>query len=217
MAMNSHRRAAFTLLEVLLTLVVLTAVAAVAIPQLGGLLADRKLDRAADQLRIEMTRARVESMRKGRVLMMEMGAETGQFRIRPYSSLSDATESDQVMSGTSALLNGADQANFAAPMAETIATQNFELPENVVFGAVSVASSTRSTQISQEAAVVPVSGTEEVQDQVLEYSTPILFYPDGTTSTAVAEVLHEGVGSLMVRLRGITGDVTISPGATGAP
>ncbi|MEM9644225.1 MAG: prepilin-type N-terminal cleavage/methylation domain-containing protein [Planctomycetota bacterium] len=215
--MNSHRRAAFTLLEVLLTLVVLTAVAAVAIPQLGGLLADRKLDRAADQLRIEMTRARVESMRKGRVLMMEMGAETGQFRIRPYSSLSDATESDQVMSGTSALLNGADQANFAAPMAETIATQNFELPENVVFGAVSVASSTRSTQISQEAAVVPVSGTEEVQDQVLEYSTPILFYPDGTTSTAVAEVLHEGVGSLMVRLRGITGDVTISPGATGAP
>ena len=64
-------RPAFTLLELLLTLAVLAALTAVAIPQIGLLAGDRRLVRGGDLLRVGMTRLRVDAMRQGRVLMLE--------------------------------------------------------------------------------------------------------------------------------------------------
>ncbi|NND97551.1 MAG: prepilin-type N-terminal cleavage/methylation domain-containing protein, partial [Pirellulaceae bacterium] len=58
---------AFTLLELLLAIAIVAALSAVAIPQIGMMLGDRRLVRAADQLRIEITERRVEAMREGRV------------------------------------------------------------------------------------------------------------------------------------------------------
>jgi len=204
-------RAGFTLLEVLLTLAILTAIAAVMLPQLGGLLDGRRLDRAADLMRIEMTRARIAAMRGGQTMMLEVQPETGQFRVRPYSSLSDATETDQAMPGTSALLTGADQATFVpVPQDAAAETKDLELPETIVFGAVAVAATARSAEIAQNAAGTAAT----IEGAGGPYSTPILFYSDGTCSTAAVEVKHAEMGTLVVKLRGITGEVTVQDGVT---
>lgn len=210
-------RSAFTLLELLLTLAVLAAIAAVAIPRAGGMLGGRRLVRAADQLRVEMTRLRVKAMREGRPMMFEAQLQQGAFRVRPFYSLSDATESADRPSGPSALVSGAKQANVAQGVgpaggganAGGPATANsgrepkrIELAEGVTVADVSVVSAARAAEITRSGAGQQTQG----------WSRPILFYPDGTTSTAAVTLHHETTGSLVVRLRGITGEATISDG-----
>lgn len=218
-----RRPAAFTLLELLLTLAVLAATAAVVLPQLGGLIGDRRLVRAADQLRIEMTRLRVEAMREGKVMMLEGAIEGGSLRVRPYLSMSDATESMETV-GPSALLSGAKQDTFRLETTQVAEPREIELPENVVFAGLNVVSSVRAAVIEQADSGVADSGVGGVAATPMAtsssggsgadvatagWSRPILFYPDGSTSTATVTLRHETMGSINVRLRGITGDTTI--------
>jgi hypothetical protein len=49
-----------------------------------------------------------------------------------------------------------------------------------------------------------------VANQAEGWSRPILFYPDGSTSTAVVTLTNPTLGKVVIRLRGITGDVTVS-------
>ncbi|TWU65742.1 prepilin-type N-terminal cleavage/methylation domain-containing protein [Crateriforma conspicua] len=196
---------AFTLLEMLLTLAVLTAVAAVALPQLDVLLSGSRLERAADQMRIEMTRTRVDAMRQGKVLMMEVVPETGDFRVRAYNSLSDATETAEINPGSSALLTGADQAMAMPVQTDEIPVKEFTLPDNVTFGGVTVASTVRSMQVVQDAA----SDTAVMDEPIGDTASPILFYPDGTTSTAAIQLQNAIGEGKLVMIRGITGEVAI--------
>ncbi len=213
---------AFTLIELLLTLVVLTIIISVAIPQSMSLLGDRRLLRGASQLQVEMTQLRVDAMREGRVMMLEAQLSGGALRVRPFSSLSDATESDQTTGMPSALLSGAKQAtvNVAQESPED-AGRVIELPEDVTVESISVVASMRGAQIQQQlstqqpsaAMAMPESsssGAESVNEFLGEWSQPIMFYADGTTSTATISLTHPSVGRILVRLRGITGDVTAS-------
>jgi hypothetical protein len=80
------------------------------------------------------------------------------------------------------------------------AGKTIELGEDVVVQSVATVSAARSFQIEQAAATDSAGG----------WSTPVLFYPDGTTSTAVVTLSHETMGKVVVKLRGITGDATVS-------
>jgi prepilin-type N-terminal cleavage/methylation domain-containing protein len=194
------RRFAFTLLELLLTLAVLAAIAAVAIPQTGILLGDRRLVRAGDQLRVEMTRLRVDAMRQGRVIMLEGMVEGNSFRIKPFFSISDSTEALDQTGSQSGLLTGATQ-GIAVPVdVDESSEQTIELPEAVFVTSVGVVSAARASEIEQAT----------LANQGQGWSRPILFYPDGSTSTALITLSHETVGKVVVKIRGITGDVTVS-------
>jgi type II secretory pathway pseudopilin PulG len=191
---------AFTLLELLLSLAVLAALTAVAIPQVGLLAGDRRLVRGGDLLRVEMTRLRVDAMREGRVLMLEGLLEGNSFRARPYYSASDATEAlDQTGTQTS-LLTGASEGVVTILEQPSESQESIDLPEDITVEAVGVVSAARSMEIEQL--------TES--DRSEGWSRPILFYPDGSTSTAVVTLSNPKLGRIVVRLRGITGDVTVS-------
>ncbi len=182
-----------------MTLAVFAALASIAVPQFASLLGDRGLVRAGDQVQIAMLRLRVEAMREGRVMMIEGNNETGEMRIRPYFSMSDSTETLDQTGSQSALLTGADQATIM-PMTETeVETRAIELPENVRFSGVMVASAARSMMIQQD----------QQTEMMGEWGSPVLFYPDGTTSTARVTLLHSDIGTINVDLRGVTGDVTV--------
>lgn len=194
------RRTAFTLLELLLTLAVLAAIAAVSIPQVGLLMGDRRLVRAGDQLRVEMTRLRVESMRQGRVMMLEAMVEGASFRIKPFSSATDATEAFDQTGSQSGMLSGATQGIVTAITADPSVEETIELPENVIVSAVGVVSAARAMEIEQLT----------VANQSEGWSRPVLFYPDGSTSTAIITLSDPTLGKVIVKIRGITGDVTVS-------
>jgi prepilin-type N-terminal cleavage/methylation domain-containing protein len=194
------RRTAFTLLELLLTLSVLAAIAAVAIPQAGLLLGDRQLVRAADQLRVEMTRLRVDAMREGRVMILEGMLEGNSVRIKPFYSIADSTEAMDQTGSQSGLLSGATQGVVVAIDPNEEAQRQLELPEDVVISSVAVVSAARAAEIEQLS----------LADQGQGWSRPILFYPDGSTSTGAVALSHSTVGRVVVKIRGITGDVTVS-------
>ena len=186
----------------------MAAIAAVAIPQVGTLLGDRRIVRAADQLRIEMTGLRVKAMRGGRVMMLQCMLDEGQFKMRPYFSLADATEAIDQTGSQSTLLNSADQASVAiiAP-AEGEEEELIDLPEDVKIPTVAVVSAARASEIEQQI----------LGEQADGWSQPILFYTNGTTSTAAITLTHATHGRMTVKLRGITGDVTIGEVTGGAP
>ncbi len=195
---RSPRSAGFTLLELLLAMAVLAAIAAVSIPHFDLLLGDRRLVRAGEQIRIEMTRLRVESMRQGRVLMLQAMTGGNSVRIQPYQSVVDATEAIDQTGSQSALLSGANQGTMTTIATETL-ERSIELPARVTVESVRVASAARGFEIEQSSLAGQSAG----------WSRPILFYPDGSTSTG-ALVLHlESTGHLTVKLRGITGEVTV--------
>lgn len=194
------RRNAFTLLELLLTLSVLAALTAVTIPQVGVLLGDRRLVRAGNQLRVEMTRLRVDAMREGRVMMLEAMVEGNSLRIKPFFSASDSTEAMDQTGSQSGLLTGATQGTAVRLEVDETAEETFELPDNVVVATVGVVSAARAMEIGQAT----------LGDQTEGWSQPILFYPDGSTSTAAVTLSSDLVGRVIVKIRGITGDVTVS-------
>lgn len=194
-------RGAFTLLEVLLAIAILAALSAVVIPQIGSVLGDQQIAGAASQLRAEMTRLRVRAMREGRVMMLEGMIDSGQLRIKPYFSMQDSVEALDQTGSQSALLQGAEQAAVDTDIAtdSSESEEIIELPEGVSVESVGVTSAARAMQIEQEA----------LSDQGQGWSRPILFYPDGVTSTGTILLKHEKNGKRAVKIRGITGDVTI--------
>lgn len=194
------RRTAFTLLELLLTLAVLAALTAVSIPQVGLLMGDRRLVRAGDLLRVEMTRLRVDAMREGRVMMLEAMVEGNSIRIKPFYSTTDATEALDQTGSQAGMLTGATQGVVTAVVQEPGVEETIELPEDVVVGGVAVVSAARAMEIEQLS----------ISNQTEGWGRPILFYPDGSTSTAVVILSNPTLGKVIVKLRGITGDVTVS-------
>ncbi len=196
-------RRAFTLLELLLAITVLAAIGAVVIPNITSMLGDQRIVRAAEQLQGEMTRMRIDAMRQGRIMMLDAPLQANAITKRPFYSLSDAIETDALDGQQSGLMVGAEQASVVAlPQAETEET-TVQLPEDVLIESVQVVSTVRALSIAAD----PTAASDS---QAACCSTQILFYPDGTTSNAAVTLIHPEVGRITVKLRGITGDVTLS-------
>jgi prepilin-type N-terminal cleavage/methylation domain-containing protein len=206
------RSSGFTIVELLLALAILVTLAAMVVPSFTGLLADRRVLRAGDQLRVEFMQARLSAMRSGRTYMVQLSTETHQLRIRPWVDANDMTEALDQTGGTSALLTGGNA--MAASMQEVdvaAEAREVDLPEGVTIANLNVQASQRSFMIESQVQAEAAVG----------WGQPILFYPDGTTSTAAVTVTSEGVGQVIILLRGLTGEATVTdvlpvPEAAGA-
>lgn len=212
-------RGGFTLLELFLTLTVLLALSALVLPNFLSILGSRQLVRGADGFRNAMVDARVEAMRSGRPQILRVQLNGNGFALQPMYSLNDVTEAaDQMGQGTAAAMGGMP---VAAPQIQQQQQQNLQppqlepsesagpladplgenrLPEGVVFGGVQVIANARSATLQQSGAVAGGDG----------WSQPIMFYADGTTSNAIVEVASEENGRVLIRLRGLTGETTVS-------
>lgn len=198
---RNQTRSGFTLIELLLTLAILVSIVAMVVPIFGILLSDRRLARAGDQMRVEMMQTRLLAMRTGRTQMLQLRIGTAEARVKPYFDMNDLTEAVDQTGNSSALLTGgtATPAVFqAADVAEV--TRAIELPPDVMIGEAKVESTQRSFMIDTQALAETADG----------WSQPILFYPDGTTSTAGVTFTQSEAGRIIVVLRGLTGEVIVS-------
>lgn len=174
---------AFTLLETLLVLALFVIMAALAWPALEQPLAGQRLRRAADQVRAHWVRARNKAMLSG---------ETYSFRYLPGSGESRLERSATSASGPQAASAGGTQAGAGHQGA---AAAEEDLPEGIIF-------------LPAPGEAQPRGGVDMVQPSSAAdglWSPPILFYPDGTATTARVVLKGQGDRHIAVQLRGLTG------------
>jgi prepilin-type N-terminal cleavage/methylation domain-containing protein len=187
-------RRAFTLLEVMLTLGLLVIVAALAWPAFEKPFAGMRLRKAADQVRAEWATARVEAINSGQPYLFHYAIGEGRFCTECYSP--GAAQEGSTL-GTGLLPTGQVSTGIGAGGA----AGERSLPEGVTFAAGETAPDTRAAMIAAE---MQQSGMAETGS-----SDPILFYPDGTTSTARLVLKNEYDRYIELQLRGLTGVVSV--------
>ena len=173
-------RGALTVLEVLLTLCLLVVLASLAIPAVSRPLAGYRLRKAAEQIRVEWGRARVDAMYSGITHVFRSCAGDNRYWIERQTGCDAATDA---ISNT-----GSDRAAQEANPSHRVP---HSLPEGVRFAADRPSSQAES----------------QTADSVADRS--ILFFPDGTTSTVRLTLRNQHDRCIEVALRGLTGMATV--------
>lgn len=169
-----------TLLELVLVLAVLVVVAALVVPSLDRPFAAQRLRSAAHLVRSTLTKARVEAMRSGEVQLFRFQPETGDYRVERFAGLEGIVEQSGAAAGA-----GLDAQGEAGV-----------LTEGIVFLASDRAANARDQFVEMSHGSAAGEGA---------WSVPIMFYADGTTSTARVLLRGEYGMSVELFLRGLTG------------
>jgi prepilin-type N-terminal cleavage/methylation domain-containing protein len=205
----------FTLLEVILVLALLVAITMVAGTNLRGGFRQQRLRKAAEQVRVEWARARVQAIKTGRVQVFHHALQGNRFFSMPQASLDDPPV-EVYGTPTSGLPQPTGQpAGFANPINPQLSTdlssvRQQELPQGVLFLAVDVRFDQRSAiQLNQAAdpnsLTQVMSGFDRTSTPVEQWGMPIYFFPDGTSSTAQLVLLNDRNEAITLYLRGLTG------------
>jgi len=197
------RRPAFTLLEMLLALAVLVAAAAIASPAIFGPLENYRLRKSGELVRARWAKARNDAMKSGRTLVFRFQPGQRAFEVVPFQNDQDFIESSQ-------LFQSAPMAN-QQPMAAQVgaAVKSEQLPEGTRFVGIEGLQSMRdlTTQAMVRTSTGPQTTLTESGAQPADgsISIPVLFYPDGSTSTIQVVLGNEQGYFILVKLRGLSG------------
>ena len=172
----------YTLLEMLLVLAIMVLLGAIVLPAVSQPLGKSELRDAAKQVRTQLARARLEAIESGRVYQFRFQPGRRKFEVAVKSSLGLDDESDHQRADDDQPLQG-------------------ELPSGVCFH-------------DQQAAKRPgddetASGVDFEETGSAGWSEPILFYPNGRTTSARIWLAGERDYYLDVMLRGVTGSATV--------
>ncbi len=172
-----------TLLEVLLVLALLVVLASVAWPALEPALASVELRKSAERVRVEWNQARVEALSTGRTVYFRYEPDGNRYCLEFQPEPEFRPGSTQSQEGLTS--------NEDAQSRESI------LPERISFAEGEISAGTL------EASAVPAAEGD------LEWSEPVVFYPDGSTSNARLTLENERGQTIEICLRGLTGVVTV--------
>jgi prepilin-type N-terminal cleavage/methylation domain-containing protein len=197
-------RRGYSLIELLLVLAVLVMVAAMATPAVLTVLEGTKLRKAGDQMRTEWARSRNLAMKTGRLHMFRYKLGADEYEIRPWYAEDDALESSSLVSpmdsttaGGAALPAGTTQPSATGSL---FSQTTKKLPEGILFAFGEAQVDTRAANVDTDIAAQGVDG----------WSLPILFYPDGSSSTARLTLVNKRQQYVSLDLRGLTGLSQIS-------
>jgi len=239
----SHR-IGFTLIEVILILTILLAMAALGIPALRGTLAQQQLKSSVDQVRGEWLDVRVQAMEEGQIFCMrfKLGGSTLVIERVLDTHFTAGLSSRQTTRRFDASheLDPFEKGGFTGDVQDFILRDPdslsvegrgggtatiVEFPQTVIFVDAIVVAEERAafylglTAPSEAIVEENVSEIEAVTlgerrlgetagSDGMIWSSPIFFYPDGTTSTAAVLLKNESGRCMEARLRGLIGKTT---------
>lgn len=194
---------AFTLVEMVLVLALLATVAALVVPVISGGFVTVRLRRGGDRVLAAWAQARAEAIESGEVLQFQYQPKGDAFRIEPWTP--PVAETSATTTGLGATpgsslspppATSASSTATAAPAADAAPIDEGELPEGITFYAgQGVISETAMTE--RQLQQLSASGTE--------WSSPVLFFPDGSTSDASVTIASDKGHFQRLTLRGLTG------------
>jgi len=177
-------RRGVTLVELLLVLALLVIIGALSTPLLANSFSQARLRHGGELLRAAWGKTRLAAMQSGETYVFRYEPEGSRYQTAMLSSLNTT--------GTVGGPAPADESdrNTQYSEADILRLERSELPEGVVF------SSGHLTDTQQLAGGVGGDGN---------WSSPILFFADGTTTDAVVILANSQQKSMRVTLRGLTG------------
>ncbi len=197
----------FTLLELLLVLAILVVIGGIASPMLGGLFERQKLSGAIETMRLQWEEARLKAMRTGQAQVFTCELGTNSYSIKPLVLQSDAVN---VGTGATLATTGGlvETENFGrgtvAVAADLTDQQARTLEEKLSFLNCLVVGDMRSYMAAQESQTL---GTGVVNTQTVAQA--VIFYPDGSTSSAELQIQNELGDIRAIQIRGLTGQCRI--------
>jgi prepilin-type N-terminal cleavage/methylation domain-containing protein len=178
-------RSAFTLFELIVVLAIIVVVAALAVPTLEGLYSEHRVQAAADALRSGLAEARTHAMEEGQPYRFSVVFGMGNYRVAP--DISDYWTGNDPQPP--------DPAN--PPLILSSA-----LPKGVRFR--------QQGDPAGEAASDTILPADSVAAN--QWTTVAVFLPDGSARDDAAITLDmSGARPMVVRLRGLTGGVSVRP------
>ena len=178
-------RRAFTLFEIVLVMAILVVLMALAYPSIEGMYGYYKLQAAADTVRGNWAEARTRAMEEGRAYRFAVIWGKGNFRLAPDSA--------DFWSGSDAV---PDSGSGQPPL---IASDG--LPKGIPFRRIDTPRGDGSADT-----VLPSTSIDPNQ-----WSTVAVFLPDGTARDDVEVALDSGARAIVVKLRALTGGVSVRP------
>lgn len=189
-------RVAFTLLEVVIVLVLVVILSGLAFNALMRPMAARRLQLAADQIRAEWVRARNRAMANGQTYCFQCELGGNGYVLVPYDVSWDA--SGELVDPTTGGLGSPTVPTMQIPGDTSLRK---ELPEKITFADAYVDGLEETAAFAEE----PSLGSSVASD-----GSSILFFPDGTTSSAIVTLENEFGRRIDISLRGLTGAVLVS-------
>lgn len=186
--LRERRANGFTLIEMLLVLALLVALAAIVWPALDRPLANQRLRRAADQVRAEWIRARTKAITSGEVVAFRFRPNDGAYRVE--------AKTDSAALSVAFGMAGQTSIDQVRPVAAT-------LPDKVVFLVQEVGADSRAAMLANR----------DRANSIVEFdwSEPILFFPNGTATAARVVLGGENERCIGLELRALTGDGRVGP------
>jgi len=217
----------FTLIEILLTLCLLVIMSSMAWPQLEKAFSNQRLRKAADMVRTQWCKARIEAMSAGCIRIFRFEIEGNKYRV---DGLADNSTSQQTGATADPLATDAVQVFLADKTSSSQNNGNLggtsvypekTLPKDVFFVSSQTVVDTRAaTAVNSmsSAGNMPagnlsannMSSADDASSTGGSWSEPIFFYPDGTTSTAQLVLKNKEGRMIELFLRGLTGVVKVS-------
>jgi Tfp pilus assembly protein FimT len=188
-------RRANTLLELLLVLALMVAVIAIILPSLGLFTQSQQLRDAAGVLRGEWARARVQAMKSGRIHVFRYEVGGPRYVVDFWIADDDAVEA-----GDNSALARTGDAPLQVGGSNDLKLSDKTLPEGITFFLGETKADSRGARVEADLA----------GDAGGQVSPPVLFYSDGTASTAQVILLNERGRAVTVSLRGLTGVARVS-------
>jgi len=187
-------------MEMLLVLAILVITAALSAPALRGVMRNAELTSAAEKVRTEWTRGHVLAMKTGRIHVFRYEPSGRKYKTEPWLADDDALES-ATGEGTARLAQPAPATATMPSQSDPTGGKN-QLPEGTKFIEGDLASDNRTTAIE--------NGLAQMASDGGDWSRPILFFPDGSSSDAYVVVGNDRQVGRKVELRGLTGVVKVS-------
>lgn len=196
-------RPGMTLLELLLVLVLLVVLASLTMPLLEGSFASVRLRRGTDLVLAMWARTRTAAIDSGQIHQFRFREQTGDYRAEPWPT---DEQSPVYLSAVTTLETASDKKNQSkSPTikifeADGTVIIQARLPEEVVILRGTQAFDADTGKADSQRTIATLTG-----DRKNDWSQPILFFPDGTTTNASLLLGNERKQYQRATLRGLTG------------
>jgi prepilin-type N-terminal cleavage/methylation domain-containing protein len=197
-------RRAFTLLELLLVLSIIVAALAIAVPTYDAMITGRQIFQAVDKVQLEIQSTRLTAIRTGQSQIFRCHVGTGEYVIQAWLKASDEVDASVgatiVTDFGQTIETEAVGNNVLSSLPDPTEGQKL-LEGEIVFSDAQLQNDMRS--MSEQ------SVTESMVAAATGWSQPILFYPDGSCTTAHIVIQDKRGRRFAVQVRGLIGETRV--------